>query len=335
LNPVGNAVRIGGNVAVHAGNISSYAWTSGNDGAGSGLDADLWDGYQFSSYLNQAVLTSSSPTFAGLTVNGSTQTNGVGVFTSSNDNQIALRSTDTWAGIEFDDTNSSPDYIWYHGGSQTFAIGSGGSNVSGKKLHVHGGMTVGNGYASTGTQTNGLTVEGNIVAASYLVIGGNYGNNAYSSVSSSRLMFGGGDSDAQSNYYIGTNLENYGGNYTKLDLRWHTGIRMGAQSGYGGIRFFNNEDLDSVLFSIGAGDGNVRSHTNLIPSANNSYNLGSSSLGWANVYTNDLHLSNMNKPEGNDIDGTNGNWTIQEGAENLYIINNNNGKKYKISLEEI
>ena len=74
---------------------------------------------------------------------------------------------------------------------------------------------------------------------------------------------------------------------------------------------------------------------NLLPSANNTYNLGSSSVGWANIYTNDLHLSNMNKPEGNDIDGTNGTWTIQEGAENLYIINNNNGKKFKISLEEI
>jgi hypothetical protein len=73
----------------------------------------------------------------------------------------------------------------------------------------------------------------------------------------------------------------------------------------------------------------------LLPQVNNTYNLGSASLGWANVYTNDLHLSNMNKPEGNDIDGTNGTWTIQEGAENLYIINNNNGKKYKISLEEI
>ena len=72
-----------------------------------------------------------------------------------------------------------------------------------------------------------------------------------------------------------------------------------------------------------------------IPGANNSYNLGSASLGWANVYTNDLHLSNMNKPEGNDIDGTNGNWTIQEGAEQLYIINNNNGKKFKIDLTEI
>ena len=45
-------------------------WHAGNDGAGSGLDADLWDGNQFSSYLNQAVLTSSSPSFAGVNING-------------------------------------------------------------------------------------------------------------------------------------------------------------------------------------------------------------------------------------------------------------------------
>jgi hypothetical protein len=43
----------------------------------------------------------------------------------------------------------------------------------------------------------------------------------------------------------------------------------------------------------------------------------------------------MNKPEGNDIDGTKGTWTIQEGVENLYIINNNNGEKFKIVLEKI
>jgi hypothetical protein len=74
---------------------------------------------------------------------------------------------------------------------------------------------------------------------------------------------------------------------------------------------------------------------NILPSVNNTYNLGSPSLRWANIYTNDLHLSNMYKPEGNDIDGTNGDWTIQEGAENLYIINNKNGKKFKIDLTEI
>ena len=89
--------------------------------------------------------------------------------------------------------------------------------------------------------------------------------------------------------------------------------------------------------AIGSGiwtNGTVTCGT-VLPLSNNAHNLGSASLGWANVYTNDLHLSNMSKPEGNDVDGTNGTWTIQEGEENLYIINNRNGKKFKISLEEI
>ncbi|MGY8866581.1 MAG: hypothetical protein ACKVJK_13280, partial [Methylophagaceae bacterium] len=102
--------------------------------------------------------------------------------------------------------------------------------------------------------------------AGYVVIGGNFQNNPYNSVGSTRLMFGGGDSNAISNYYIGTNLENYGGNYTKLDLRWHTGIRMGAQPSYGGVRIYNNEDLSTVLFSVGKGDTHVR-----VENSNNLY----------------------------------------------------------------
>ena len=57
-------------------------------------------------------------------------------------------------------------------------------------------------------------------------------------------------------------------------------------------------------------------------------------MRWANVYTGDLHLSNESKG-GNDVDGTTGNWTVQEGEENLYLINNRTGKKYKFALEEI
>ncbi len=63
--------------------------------------------------------------------------------------------------------------------------------------------------------------------------------------------------------------------------------------------------------------------------------LGTSTYRWGNVYTNDLHLSNEGKEGGNDVDGTTGDWTIQEGEENLYIINNKNGKKFKIDLTEI
>ena len=73
----------------------------------------------------------------------------------------------------------------------------------------------------------------------------------------------------------------------------------------------------------------------LIPSTTDTYDLGSSSKVWANIYTGDLNLSNEAKDEGNSVDGTKGSWTIQEGAEDLFLINNNSGKKYKFTLEEI
>ena len=73
----------------------------------------------------------------------------------------------------------------------------------------------------------------------------------------------------------------------------------------------------------------------VVPGANDTYDLGASGNVWRNIYTGDLHLSNEAKDEGNAIDGTKGNWTIQEGAEHLYILNNKSGKKYKFKLEEI
>ena len=82
-------------------------------------------------------------------------------------------------------------------------------------------------------------------------------------------------------------------------------------------------------------NSNITIAGNVLPSANNTLDLGSAANAWRNIYTNDLHLSNEGKPEGNDIDGTTGNWTIQEGEEHLYIINNKTGKKFKFSLEEI
>ena len=73
----------------------------------------------------------------------------------------------------------------------------------------------------------------------------------------------------------------------------------------------------------------------VLPSTTDTYNLGSALKVWANIYTGDLNLSNEAKLEGNSFDGTKGNWTIQEGAEDLFIVNNKSGKKYKFKLEEI
>ena len=63
--------------------------------------------------------------------------------------------------------------------------------------------------------------------------------------------------------------------------------------------------------------------------------LGTSTDPWQNIYTQDMHLSNENREEGNSVDGTKGNWTIQEGEDDLYIINNKNGRKFRFALEEI
>jgi hypothetical protein len=73
-------------------------------------------------------------------------------------------------------------------------------------------------------------------------------------------------------------------------------------------------------------------HT-ITPASNNVHSLGSTSLRWANIFTNDLDLSNEGGQ--NDIDGTWGSYKIQEGEEHLYLINRRNGKKYKFNLTEI
>ena len=77
----------------------------------------------------------------------------------------------------------------------------------------------------------------------------------------------------------------------------------------------------------------ISSTGNITPGTTNSQDLGSNTLRWANIFTNDLQLSNEGSQ--NDIDGTWGNYTIQEGENDLFLINRRNGKKYKFVLQEV
>ena len=172
-------------------------WGSGNDGAGSGLDADLWDGYQFADYLNQAVKTNSSPSFSGLTVTGT-----------------------IWTG--------------YHG------------------------------------------------------------SNAYNGGSGASLYFGG---DTGGAYRLWTQFENINGNYTKLNIDWHTGIRIGAYWNYGGIRFYDDaigygsaNGHGNKVFSVAEGDTAVRAYYSMrapiyYDSANTSFYVDPASTSRLNTIT--------------------------------------------------
>lgn len=161
-----------------------------------------------------------------------------------------------------------------HGSTLTFATQSTSTNdvakwVIGQGQYQEGADHLAFAYGINQTNPHSILGTDNanasfvIMNGGKVVIGGTTDKNAYSSTASTRLMFGGADADAEGNYYIGTNKENYGGDYTKLDLRWHTGIRMGAQPSYGGIRFFDSEDLGRRIMSIGETDANVRIDNNL------------------------------------------------------------------------
>ena len=70
------------------------------------------------------------------------------------------------------------------------------------------------------------------------------------------------------------------------------------------------------------------------PADDNGVALGSASYRFSNLYVADVQMSNEGT-EGNEVDGTTGNWTIQEGEDDLYLLNRKNGKKYRFKLEEI
>ena len=83
----------------------------------------------------------------------------------------------------------------------------------------------------------------------------------------------------------------------------------GSKSGTSGVSVFG---------------GRLITSGNLLPGVDNSLNLGSATNRWANIYTGDLHLQNDR-----------GNWTVIEEENHLTLRNNNNGKLFRLLMEEI
>jgi len=52
------------------------------------------------------------------------------------------------------------------------------------------------------------------------------------------------------------------------------------------------------------------------------------------VTSQDINMSNLNSLP-NEVDNTQGSWSIQEGSDDLFLINRINGKKYKFNLTEV
>lgn len=62
----------------------------------------------------------------------------------------------------------------------------------------------------------------------------------------------------------------------------------------------------------------------VLPDADNTRDIGSPSLRFANIYTGDLHLANDR-----------GDWTVIEETEYLSLRNNKTGKVFRLVMEEV
>ena len=140
------------------------------------------------------------------------------------------------------------------------------------------------------------------------------------------------DNDPSQALEVSGNIKAYGGSAALLTEESGGGqghVMSGGTSVYFGttnnteIRFRTNNTIRATLDTSG----------HWKPYANNSFDMGSTSLRWRNIYTMDLQLSNKGKL--NDVDGTWGDYTVQEGESDLFLINNRNGKKYKFNLSEV
>ena len=106
-----------------------------------------------------------------------------------------------------------------------------------------------------------------------------------------------------------------------------------GQDEYRGMLRYDHSD-NSMQFRTNATERlRIDTSGHILPGGDNTQDLGSSAKRFANIYTGDLNLSN--EGSANDVDGTWGQYTIQEGEDDLFLINRRTGKKYKFNLTEV
>jgi|LakMenEpi03Aug12_release.lakeMendotaPanAssembly.Ray.scaffolds.fasta_scaffold00004_154 hypothetical protein len=304
----------------------------------------------FGTYLNQALLTTSTPTFStvsattftgALSGNATSATNSTtaGGFTPSQTsgtaNRIVVADSNGYivnnyfnasgggsernaSGMGYFAGHNTSDYYY-----RSYTAAAAAALLSGQSMNISGTAT--NITAYTINQSVGT---GNAVQFSSLGVGVSPALTLHARGSGEMVRFE--NTSAGTNEYVQVNFKAG----TRNAYIWLGNQNASSWAGAGGLNIYTeNGNID--FWSNAVQRIRIQTDGHMVPFANNSYNLGSSSLRWANLYTNDLHLSNEGKEGGNEIDGTTGDWTIQEGQENLYIINHKNGKKFKIDLTEI
>lgn len=277
-------------------------WHQGNDGSGSGLDADLLDGQQGSYYMPTTGMATNLDTYINLRVvrNSGSSAGSDGMYIGYGN--AGSGRTRIYGG------GSTSAHV-YHDGSNFHFASTGLGSVS-----MVGTLTITNNSirsASTSAWDGNPGAQGKIqyhsnrwyivadsasnrivqfrrnsTDVSYIDNSGNFVGTATNATNATNITASGTlnnqvDLNVKGAFVgptSGQNAEN-GGNYQfgyqfvgawshpypDLVLGYHTGLRLGGYINYGGTRFYSDHPhrTTSILFSVGNGDSHVRATNNI------------------------------------------------------------------------
>ena len=249
--------------------------------------------------------------FGDLTVHGKTQTVNSTVVTIADKNIQLAKVTSS-----LKTTNSAADAFSDLTPSTSGTITNSQNNVNGKIKSIAAGS------ATLDDQANNYNTHADFGGRGELVI--TYDTNGSSAVTVDGITSPGGFL-AVGNIIT---VQDAGGGTFDLTVKASGVIASGLSDinlTGAGITIVSGEasaDDKTILYQQDTDAFEVNQHW--LPSANDSFNLGSSTQRWQNVFTMDLHLANER-----------GDWTLVEEANYLTVRNNKNGKRYKLLMEEL
>ena len=132
----------------------------------------------------------------------------------------------------------------------------------------------------------------------------------------------------------GTSILDIANNSSDVELTVSTADKNFKIKGTDGSSAITALDIDIAEAGLATFNAGAVFGGSVLPATDDAVDLGSSSKQWRDIYTGDINLNNT-KTRDNEVDGTRGSWTIQEGENDLFILNRLNGKKYKFKLEEM
>ena len=224
---------------------------------------------------------------------------------------------------------------------------------------ANGAPTVSNGLIISGVSTTsdikvgtgvtlnvygGATYSGIVTASSFRGDGSQLSNVTSTTINNNannRLITGSGTAntlEGEANLtFDGSSLDIFNGsNSSTIKLKRHASTASEqAHIGYfsSGLHIETRESTYISLKTNTQERVRVTSDGHFRPAANSTYDLGMSGSAWRNLYVNDAHFSN--EGGSNSVDGTWGSWTLQEGENDIFMINNRTGKKYAITMKEV